>query len=329
MSVTRPLSGVLRSGLKRVHPGIGRDVSRVVRTLAADATSRRWLNACYRRLSFQQMSAFHARFAKLFRGIRGPVDDGRWVVDFGGRPVLLPLTADRFWLDWDAALSILGHEIEIKTTYLSLIRGADPPDLFVDVGASYGTHSILFLVHGIKTVSFEPNTSCHDYFRELCAFNGVTPSIVGLALGDRAGRTDLWFPDTESWLGTTNAGIRDELAADRELVRHRVEQATLDEQLGTVAAGGLLLKIDTEGSESAILKGATRTLASHRPLVIFESFRDHGRSELFDFLSAFDYVIHALPWARGRSSPAFEQSTFDESPGSNFIAVPAWPSRAR
>jgi FkbM family methyltransferase len=44
---------------------------------------------------------------------------------------------------------------------------------------------------------------------------------------------------------------------------------------------GLLVKIDTEGSEAAILRGAGRTLAERRPLIIFESFRDDGREELY------------------------------------------------
>lgn len=323
------MAGVLRAGLKRVHPSIGHDVSRVIQMLAVNGRARRWLNACYRRLSFRQMSAFHGRFAKLFREVGAPVDEGRWVIDFGGRQVLAPLTARRFWLDWDAALSILGHETEIKRTYLSLIRSPTPPDLFLDIGAGYGTHSVLFLVHGIETVSFEPNASCHDYFRELCALNGVTPSIVGVALGDSAGWADVWFPETETWLGTTNPGIRQELAIDRQLVTRRVEQATLDEQLGNNGHRGLLLKIDTEGSEYAILRGAARTLEAHRPLVIFESFRDQDRNELFALLRAFRYEIHDLPWARERSGAALERSTFCESPASNFIAVPAMPRPGR
>ncbi|CAA9891487.1 conserved hypothetical protein [Candidatus Methylobacter favarea] len=77
----------------------------------------------------------------------------------------MPLTSERFWLDWDTAVSITGHDIEIKQTYEALIGSSEPPELFIDIGANYGTHSLLFLVHQIKTITFEPNASCHDFFQ--------------------------------------------------------------------------------------------------------------------------------------------------------------------
>src|ERR1700722_9247274 len=50
-----------------------------------------------------------------------------------------------------------GHDSELKQTYASLIQLEHPPRLVLDIGANYGTHSIIFLSHDIETVSFEPN----------------------------------------------------------------------------------------------------------------------------------------------------------------------------
>src|SRR5437016_329421 len=97
----------------------------------------------YRRLSSAQMNSFHSYFANLFREAHEQVDEGVWTVNFIGKPIQVPLNPHRCWLDWDYAVSILGHDAEIKRTYASLIMSSIAPDLFVDIGANYGTHSLL------------------------------------------------------------------------------------------------------------------------------------------------------------------------------------------
>ena len=122
---------------------------------------------------------------------------------FLGRRIVLPLRAAELGVDWDDALSILGAEIEIKRTYAELLRSRARPDLFVDGGASYGTHSLLHLAHGVPAVAFEPNPRCHKTFRLLSSMNGVAPRLVPAALGEHSGHADLWFPEDETWIGTT------------------------------------------------------------------------------------------------------------------------------
>ena len=39
-----------------------------------------------------------------------------WRVEFCGKRIVLPLTRDRAWLDWDLAVSVLGHDLEVKQT---------------------------------------------------------------------------------------------------------------------------------------------------------------------------------------------------------------------
>jgi hypothetical protein len=65
------------------------------------------------------------------------------------------------WLDWFLALATLGDDSTVKKTYAAIVSSSRKPDLFLDVGANYGTHSLLFLAHGIRTWSFEPNARCY------------------------------------------------------------------------------------------------------------------------------------------------------------------------
>src|SRR5437667_2890756 len=122
-----------------------------IRAIAASSWSRRVLNDVYLVLTPSQRALFYKSFAKLFRNNRTQGRDGTWKVAFASKNILMPLTSETFWLDWDTAVSIVGHDIEVKQTYESLIGlSSMKPDLFIDIGANYGTHSVLFLVHGIR-----------------------------------------------------------------------------------------------------------------------------------------------------------------------------------
>jgi FkbM family methyltransferase len=312
----------LRSAVKRVWPTARHDLEEVARALAASPWSRPWLNVLYRRVPLARAGGLHARFAKLFRGATRQPSAGRWDVNFVGRRLSVALRPDTAWLDWDAAMSLLGHEVEIKQTYEALIRSGQRPDLFVDVGANYGLHSLLFLVHGIATLSFEPNPACDRYFLELCALNRVTPSVVQVALGDHDGWTDLWFPESETWLGTIDTDARSGLALRTGLVSCRVRVETLDRHLAEVDRRRILIKIDTEGSDIAVLRGARRTLERLRPLVVFESFPGSDRPELYRLLESFRYAVAHLPWSPAQSGRIVTLEAFLGSPASNFLALP-------
>src|SRR5207249_3638516 len=154
---------------------------------------------------------------------------GLWTVTFLGRPIRLSLRPGQMWLDWDAALSILGHEVEIKETYSSLLASSASPELFIDVGANYGLHSLLFLAHGVDVISFEPNHLCREYFLSACRLNGVTARLEEIALGDIGCNTELWFPHGRTWLGSTDITVRQSLEPSYELRSQLVIQKRLDD----------------------------------------------------------------------------------------------------
>jgi FkbM family methyltransferase len=233
----------------------------------------------------------------------------------------MPLTSERLWLDWDTAVSIIGHDIEVKKTYQALLDSREKPDLFIDIGANYGTHSLLFLVHHIQTITFEPNSSCHNYFREICKLNKVTPELEPVALGERHSYVELSYPERDTWLGSTDAEVIKEFASTYELLSEKVEQKTLDDYIPQIEHKRTLIKIDTEGKELAVLRGAIRTLQEVKPLIIFES-NCRERSELFNFFEVQRYEIYRLPWRPMRKSESLKADQFIASSSTNFIAVP-------
>jgi FkbM family methyltransferase len=293
-----------------------------VRLAISYSLSRRLLNVVYLKLTPVQRSLFHREFAKIFRNTYVHGNSGTWEVVFHGKSILMPLTSERFWLDWDSAVSITGHDINVKETYNALINSSEAPDFFIDIGGNYGTHSLLFLVHHIKTMTFEPNTSCHDYFREICKLNRVTPKLEPVALGERDGYVELSYPERDTWLGSIDAEVIKSLASTQELVKKKVGMKKLDDYLPQIENKQTLIKIDTEGNELAVLRGAVNTLQNILPKIIFECWGDDNRFGLFDFFAQHKYKIFNVPWDPVNKSQPLDFDQFIASSSTNFIAMP-------
>lgn len=317
------MSSFIRSSVKRMRPSARADVHRAVRMMAARATTQKLLNYVYRSLSWQQRAYWHSEYAKLFRGTLTNAAAGSWEVIFAGKSISLPLGGSDMWLNWDAALSVLGHEIEIKRAYAAMINSRHRPALFFDVGANYGLHSLLFLAHGIPTVSFEPNTYCHSYFRRVAEMNVVNTDLRPIALGAEEGSVDLWFPKTETWYGTTVPYARDQIPSDEQIEIQVVWQTTLDRFVEETSLKPDLIKIDTEGAEAGVLYGAAKTLSELRPVIIFESWQDSKREELFKLLDGLDYYILSLRHPRHTPQRLDGINPFLAAPSNNFLAAPS------
>jgi FkbM family methyltransferase len=315
------LRQTVRRAITRIRPEIRQDLQRLLKPLIARARTRAVVNAVYRRLTFKQWRGFNWFYSRLFTP--GDIGEpGEWIVDFAGRPVRLPLSREDFARDWERAASFLGHDDEVKSTYARLVAGPDPPNLFIDVGANFGTHSLMFLVHRIETWSFEPNSACHDRFRALCRLNGVEPYIIRAAVAEREGQATLSFPVDATWFGTIDPGVRDRIAAGSTLTNETVPQTALDLYLPAMKGRRVLLKIDAEGSERLVLAGARRMIEQLRPIVIFEStVADEHRDEVFAIFSGFGYTLRQLPEPRG-GGQALSANAFHRTRHENFIALP-------
>lgn len=282
------------------------------------------MNALYLKFPSSQRALFHQRFAKVFRNGTDQGRDGHWEVAFGNKRILMPLRRGSFWLDWDNAVSIVGHDIEVKQTYESLIASpSERPDLFVDIGANYGTHSLLFLVHGIEVITFEPNSSCHEYFRQTCDLNGVRPRLEPLALGEETGFVEFSYPERDTWLGSTSPEVIERLKSAEGLVTKQVEQKTLDDFYPEFGSKRTLIKVDTEGNELSVLEGARKTLKESRPRIIFECFSQSEKSKIFELFAGQRYSVYPLPWNPNSDAGAFSERQFSASSATNFIAIPA------
>lgn len=300
---------------------------RMGRLIARQAT-RDQLNRDWSALDLAGQESVYLKYAKLFRNQPLLIEAGRWPVRFLDGHFSLPIRSDQMWLDWDLCLSVLGHEIEIKQTYLNLLTSDLQFDLMVDVGANYGTHAALFMANGIDAVLFEPNTRCMEYLRQLVDGHDWTAQLHQAAVGCSHDPVSITYPEQDSWLGMIGDASESELAGYENVLSEQVAQVMLDDFVDQWSAQSLFLKIDTEGYELNVLKGARRLLSERRPWIQFEAWQANQRLELFRFFRETQYDLHTLPFSPNEPGQALDEALFLACPDQNFLAVPVGAASA-
>ncbi len=160
------------------------------------------------------------------------------------------------------------HEFEDMAFVLHFLRQGD---LFVDVGANIGSYTVLAAA-GAKAqcVAFEPGAAAFGWLERNLRLNGVSARVElhPSAVGARVGTVEL------SRGGDTVNHVVMEPAAE-EGATDRVPLTTLDGVLaGRVP---ILLKIDVEGFETEVLKGAVQTLAAPGLRALLMELNGSGR----------------------------------------------------
>ena len=278
------------------------------------------LNRFYNRLNYKERVFFHYLFSDIFRNRPAPAIDARWQIRFNQKTIHLPLQTETLWLDWDLAVSIVGHDVEVKSFYERFINGMERPANFFDIGANYGTHSLLFLSQGCQAVTFEPNPECQPFFRRFLQLNSLQGRWEPVAVGEGRSNAELVFPKNDTWNGSLQKNYQQELAAYKDLISIQVPVISVDDYVSETNIWPDIIKIDTEGFELNVLKGARKTLEQSHPVIIFESNKPAERNDLFSLLAGLGFQVYDLEEFFVRKEPLASQG-FTISRQVNFVAV--------
>lgn len=172
----------------------------------------------------------------------------------------------------------------------------------LDVGANTGSYAaaVARLAPSARIIAFEPHPATFRRLQErLAAIDRGHVEAVNLAVGDASGILELHdFADAD---GSTQASLSAEAVAlyGAGVVSHPVEVTTLDDFLAARDIGCVdYLKIDTEGYDLNVLKGARRALAEGRIRVIqfeFVAANITTGVRMRDFFEVLDgYDIHRI-----------------------------------
>jgi len=168
-----------------------------------------------------------------------------------------------------------------KKNFAAVETLVQPGAICMDIGANIGIYSAVLsrLVGPTGHVhAFEPVRHIRRKLRTNLAFNGARNVTVNdFALGDVPGSLEMFQVKEGQFRAGTSTLVRNnnvETMGEDAFERQTVEVRTVDTYgLDRVD----FMKIDVEGFEFNVLKGAVETLRKHRPAILFE--HDQGRLE--------------------------------------------------
>jgi FkbM family methyltransferase len=176
---------------------------------------------------------------------------------------------------------------------LRFLTAMHRPGCLVDVGAHDGLLTLpLARLPGARVLAFEPLPAAFERLSAACAGIGTIRPLPQ-ALGDAAGRLTLSVPVVDGVPQEQWASVAKTFDSHGERVQARrvtVPVVTLD-SLGL--ADLTAMKIDAEGAEYEVLRGARATLRRCRPVLTLELEERHREGSTWAvpaFLDALDYV---------------------------------------
>jgi FkbM family methyltransferase len=169
-----------------------------------------------------------------------------------------------------------------------------PGSVVYDIGAHAGFHTLYCsLLVGPKgrVISFEPNPDNRASIERQLAANPQAPvTLQPYAVSDRCG---------EVRLDTSRGSSRTRITGDGDVL---VESMTIDSLVaGNIVPPPDVIKIDVEGHDLEVLKGAMQTVAKSRPTILCDYNTGINESGVEELLAPLSYkvrggaIIVALP----------------------------------
>lgn len=179
--------------------------------------------------------------------------------------------------------------------------------VFVDVGANQGEFSVFAaaLPRSVQVFAFEPVSDVRARLEENISANLLhNVRIFPIGLSSEARSSVPIFGSSERFSdGTRHAGLPTLFTMEhREKVLEYIKLETLDHVLEESAAPGriALIKIDVEGAELHVIKGAQCTIAADRPHILFEvndlsaGAAGYSTQDLFDWFDNTQYTLQQV-----------------------------------
>lgn len=222
----------------------------------------------------------------FFRALRW-----KFAITFGARRALLTIGPARFhcYPGYASASGLVCYGFLEWDETVFMIRFLRPGDRFLDIGANIGTFSVVAgaFVPELEMVSVEPGDEARTMLIENLILSGLpTDRVVGDVVGESVGQVRF----------TTGLDVLNAVATEDATDVVTLDQTTVDELADGSAFN--LMKVDVEGVELSVFKGAATQLALRPgPVILFELngfCRKYGVEpfEIIDFLGAAGYRVY-------------------------------------
>lgn len=247
-------------------------------------------------------------------------DDGR--PRRGGRRSVHIEAARNLWMPRHLQKPGLAFvEPETMAVLLALIEST-PVGAIYDVGANAGPLAIVGpALFERDFVAFEPAPDVCGALRDIVTSNWLRCIVETMAVGDAVGVTTLYLSQKSDLSNSLREGFRETVGTVE------VPVTTLDAYAAKSGLWPSILKIDTETTEAAVLRGGTDVLG-RRPWIVCEVLPDWSESEIMAVLEPFHYRFYRI-----EDSVPFQETggivADPETKHRNWLFAPDAPSAAQ
>jgi len=199
----------------------------------------------------------------------------------------------RIWVDYN--IYCLGlYEAPLARFFIRSLR---TDSVVLDIGAYIGQYTLLAAKYAPvgRVIAFEPHPESYQRLQANIALNRLgNVQALNLAAGQRPERASLLLSDQPSNSRLLPTGCSNHGAVDVEVVP--VDQIVCEAALPRVD----VMKIDVEGAEGQVIRGAQETLSRFCPLLIVELDREREKAfgdepeAIMSYLRDLGYALYAL-----------------------------------
>lgn len=172
-----------------------------------------------------------------------------------------------------------------KWIFDNLVQGK----AFLDIGHSTGWFSIPISKMGYEVIGFEPLTVPYERAVENMKLNGVEYVLHNLAASDVEGETQIHFNPKVPI--TSGASLEKSVRPGANVGHYTIKTVRIDDVVNSPVG---IMKIDVEGHEIAVLRGAKETIQRDKPKIMLEANDDKRLNELSDWLEGVGYTYELV-----------------------------------
>ena len=213
------------------------------------------------------------------------------------------------------SVGLAAYEPEALACFLA-ITDIVPDGPVWDVGCNIGVYSLIAATATRReVVAFEPTPGIADAARSIVEGNGLRGEVRQTALGESPGVARLFLSDSTD----SSNSLRKSFRESTRSIDVAVE--TIDELVSAGLDAPAVLKIDTETTEPAVLRGGLLTIRATRPWIMCEVLAGRTESELMSVLAPLGYTYYLVsdqppyePAEQLRGDPRFYMWVFAPEP---------------
>ncbi len=229
-------------------------------------------------------------------------------------PIFLPPR----WQGIEKLVFVFRENYEPELIYLEKVLSSKA--VFIDVGANLGIYTLVaskLVGRAGRVIAIEPSVQSFPALQKNIAVNRLTNVLpLSVALAEKTAKT---------WLHHGINPGQNSFGKDPSCngVGEEVVTETLDSVLLQASVDHVdLIKMDVEGAEELVLRGASRVVTSERPVIIFE-FNPEAAQRLGLSPSGAWNLIEALNYEFFMVGPRGSLHRSDSPlPGRNVVAIP-------